>query len=92
MDVREAVKSAKQNLLELFNSEPISYVGLEEVEFDDDTQEWIITISFARPLGNNPFTDSARRATSERSRFQGLSNQRQRWASKVYQGSYSDCC
>ena len=36
MDVREAVKTAKQNLLELFNSEPVSYVGLEEIEFDDD--------------------------------------------------------
>ena len=48
MDVREAVQSAKQHLLELFNSEPISYVGLEEIEFDDEAQEWIITLSFAR--------------------------------------------
>ena len=54
MDVRDAVKSAKQHLLELFNSEPISYVGLEEVEFDDETQEWIITISFARLWETTP--------------------------------------
>ena len=54
MDVREAVSTAKQNLLELFNSEPISYVGLEEVEFDDETQEWIITISFARLWESTP--------------------------------------
>ena len=54
MDVREAVSTAKQNLLELFNSEPISYVGLEEVEFDDETQEWIITISFARLWETTP--------------------------------------
>ncbi len=56
MDVRDAVKSAKQHLLELFNSEPISYVGLEEVEFDDETQEWIITISFARIWEVGPLT------------------------------------
>ncbi len=48
MDVREAVQSAKQHLLEIFNSEPISYVGLEEIEFDDEAQEWIITVSFSR--------------------------------------------
>lgn len=63
MDVRVAVQTAKQHLLELFNSEPISYVGLEEIEFDDEAQEWIITLSFARTwevgslptaLGKNP--------------------------------------
>ena len=54
MDVREAVNSAKQHLLELFDSEPISYVGLEEVEFDDEVQEWIITISFARLWETTP--------------------------------------
>lgn len=54
MDVRDAVKSAKQHLLELFNSEPISYVGLEEIDFDDESQEWIITISFARLWETTP--------------------------------------
>lgn len=48
MDVREAVKLAKQYLLELFSEEPVSYVGLEEVDFDDESEEWIITLSFAR--------------------------------------------
>jgi len=54
MDVREAVQTAKQHLLELFNGEPISYVGLEEVDFDDESQEWIITISFARLWETTP--------------------------------------
>ncbi len=54
MDVREAVNSAKQHLLELFTGEPISYVGLEEVDFDDEYEEWIITISFARSWETSP--------------------------------------
>ena len=54
MDVRDAVKTAKQHLLELFDSEPISYVGLEEVDFDDESREWIITISFARLWETTP--------------------------------------
>lgn len=54
MNVKEAVQKAKQHLLELFNDEPITYVGLEEVEFDDEADEWIITISFARFWDSTP--------------------------------------
>ncbi|MCY4438296.1 MAG: hypothetical protein OXE05_13310 [Chloroflexi bacterium] len=54
MDVREAVKTAKQHLLELFNGEPISYVGLEEADFLDEDQEWVITLSFARIWETTP--------------------------------------
>ena len=56
MDVREAVQSAKQHLLELFDTEPISYVGLEEVDFDDKYEEWNITISFTRVWETTPLT------------------------------------
>ena len=54
MDVREAVPTAKQHLLELFNGEPISYVGLEEVDFDDESEDWLITLSFARLWETTP--------------------------------------
>ncbi len=66
MDVREAVKSAKQNLLELFNEEPISYVGLEEVDFDDEAVEWIITISFARLWETTPLPSALGKPPEDR--------------------------
>ncbi len=49
MDVREAAQVAKEYLIDLFDGEGISHVGLEEVEFDDTSNEWKITIGFSRP-------------------------------------------
>lgn len=57
MDVKEAVAKAKQYLAELYVNEIISNVGLEEVELDDETATWKITIGFSRPWDEprNPF-------------------------------------
>lgn len=57
MDVREAVTKAKAYLAELYVDEKISNVGLEEVELDDQTNTWKITIGFSRPWDEprNPF-------------------------------------
>ena len=49
MDVKEAVQKAKEYLADLFEGEEIEYVGLEEVEFDDEAEQWKITIGFSRP-------------------------------------------
>lgn len=49
MDVKQAVGLAKQYLLELLADENLSNVGLEEVDFDDQTNEWFVTIGFSRP-------------------------------------------
>ena len=49
MDVKEAVGTAKAYVAELFAGEQITNVGLEEVEFDDMTNGWRITIGFSRP-------------------------------------------
>jgi len=49
MQVNEAVKIAKQYILELFADEKISNLGLEEVEFDPEKQEWMVTVGFSRP-------------------------------------------
>jgi hypothetical protein len=35
VDVKEAVKLAKEHVLELFDDEKLTNLGLEEVEFDD---------------------------------------------------------
>lgn len=49
MDVKEAVALAKDHIKDLFESEGISNVGLEEVEFDDRAKIWYVTIGFSRP-------------------------------------------
>ena len=49
MDVKEAALRAKEYLVDLFSSEQIVNVGLEEVEFDGISNSWKITIGFSRP-------------------------------------------
>jgi hypothetical protein len=63
MDVREAVALAKQYVGEVFANEPISDLGLEEVEFDDSSGTWLITIGFRRQWqvgGLGPFIERKR--------------------------------
>ena len=49
MDVKEAVAVAKGYLTQLYLGEDITHVGLEEVEFDEVSDQWSVTIGFARP-------------------------------------------
>ena len=49
MEVKEAVARAKRYVGDLFAEEQPSDLGLEEVEFDDASGEWRVTIGFARP-------------------------------------------
>lgn len=49
MNVKDAVTYAKQHVLELFEDEKLTNVGLEEVEIDETANEWIVTIGFSRP-------------------------------------------
>ena len=49
MDVKEAVRAARTYVIDLFDAEDITDVGLEEVAFDDDSSTWRITMGFARP-------------------------------------------
>ena len=48
MDVKEAVQTAREYITNLFADENVEYVGLEEVEFDDSSSVWNITIGFYR--------------------------------------------
>ncbi len=65
MDVREAVKTAKSYIEDIFADEQIGNLGLEEVDFDDAKRVWKVTIGFTRTwnrqmsaleaaLGQNP--------------------------------------
>lgn len=47
MKVQEAVAKAKKYVREVYADEKIRFVGLEEVEWNDDA--WRITIGFSRP-------------------------------------------
>ncbi len=51
MDARAATRTAKSYIAQVFADEGIDDVGLEEVDFDDRSDLWQITISFLRPRG-----------------------------------------
>ena len=49
MDVKEAVDLTKQHIVDLFATEGVTNLGLEEVEYDDALDQWRITVGFSRP-------------------------------------------
>jgi hypothetical protein len=49
MQVKDAVKIAIAHIKDLFASESVSNVGLEEAEFEESTNAWAITVGFSRP-------------------------------------------
>ena len=49
MDVKEAVRKARDYLADIFFDEQIVNVGLEEIEFEEATDTWKVTIGFSRP-------------------------------------------
>ena len=51
MDVKEAAQTARKYVADVFADDNISYVALEEVDFDEGSDIWRITLSFLRPTG-----------------------------------------
>ena len=49
MEVKEAARTAKKYVNDLFAGENIINVGIEEVKFDEWSNEWKITVGFYRP-------------------------------------------
>lgn len=49
MDVKEAVKTAKSYVAELFAEESLTNLGLEEIERDERSGSWRVTVGFSRP-------------------------------------------
>ena len=49
MDVKSAVLIAKNYVIELYNEERISNLGLEEVKYNPSAKQWRITLGFSRP-------------------------------------------
>lgn len=53
MDVKDAIKAAKTYVREVYgDSETISDLSLEEVEFDGSSGRWLITVEFSRPISS----------------------------------------
>ena len=53
MEVKQAVEVARNYVADLFASEGITDIGLEEIEYDDFENLWQITIGFSRPWDQN---------------------------------------
>ena len=51
MDVKEAVKTAKGYIAQVFADENVQWIGLEEILFEDFEHLWKVTIGFSRPWG-----------------------------------------
>ena len=66
MDVKQAVRTAREYVVSLYDEEDIMDIGLEEVEFDELSDEWRVTIGFSRPWDKEnsvvpiPYSDARR--------------------------------
>ena len=49
MNVKEAIKDAKTQIYEIFQDEKPTDIGLEEIEYNESDETWVITIGFLRP-------------------------------------------
>ncbi len=49
----EAVQAAKSIITELYRDERIGQIGLEELRFDPDSDEWRVTIGYAHPAAKD---------------------------------------
>jgi hypothetical protein len=49
IDIKEAVRRAKDFAVMLFEPEKISGLGLEAVERSEDGRYWLVTLGFTRP-------------------------------------------
>lgn len=48
MEVRAAVSRARDELQHIFADEKMENLGLEEVEYDDSSKTWAVTLGFSR--------------------------------------------
>lgn len=48
MEIKTVVRRAKDHIGELFTEEGARNIGLEEVEFDETSNTWRVTVGFSR--------------------------------------------
>lgn len=49
IDIKEAVKAARESARALFDQEPLDNLALEEVVFDDTSNQWLVTLGYDSP-------------------------------------------
>lgn len=49
MEVKDAVTTAKRYVSDLFAEEDLTNLGLEEIDFDESSDSWNVTLGFSRP-------------------------------------------
>lgn len=49
VDMKSAVRAARQYALDLFESETLPNLALEEIEFDESSKQWQVTLGFDSP-------------------------------------------
>lgn len=49
IDMKTAVRSARQFALELYESDRLPNLALEEIEFDEKSHQWQVTLGFDSP-------------------------------------------
>jgi hypothetical protein len=49
MNVKDAANVAKDWVTNVLSDEKIFNVALEEIEFDQEKREWLVTVGFSRP-------------------------------------------
>jgi hypothetical protein len=49
MDFKDAVRRAKSYVADILQDEHPLHIGLEEIEYDDASDVWNVTIGFERP-------------------------------------------
>ena len=60
MDVKEAARMAKDYLANVFSEEEITHIGLQEVDFDEVSKTWKVTVGFFRPWERPGLTQPGR--------------------------------
>ena len=50
MEAKEAISEAKTLLKDLYSDENVSEIRLEEVEFDEENDSWLVTLGIMRPV------------------------------------------
>lgn len=49
LDMKAAVQTAREQAAQLFAEESLPNLALEEIEFDEEKQHWLVTLGFDSP-------------------------------------------
>ena len=67
MEVKQVVSTAKGYVADLLHDEGVSNIGLEEVNFDDQANIWLITVGYTRreesKMSNGPYQQLAEKVS-----------------------------